>query len=309
MRPHSSRVRSRSSRRGICFGGRSDDRTIWPPAPWSELKVWKNSSWSCWRAFQELDVVDEEDVDLAVAAPEGVRGVVPDRVDELVHERLGRDVPDSAELVHVAHVVPDRVQEVGLAQSGRAVDEERVVGAGRGLGDRERGGVGEAVRRADDEVLERVAGVQRGPARRGGIGRGRRRGRWRAGVAVAVSATAAAVRHEDGLVEPGAGLDREVDDDVVAGDLVDHGGDEAAVVGADPLADHRVGGGEAEALAVEIGRPHVPEPRVPGGFGQLLLQRGGRRSPELGGGSQAPVRNFHSPIHRCGEPLDPPMGP
>ena len=39
----------------------------------------------------------------------------------------------------------DRLQEVGLAEPGAAVDEERVVGLRRRLGDREGGSVREAV--------------------------------------------------------------------------------------------------------------------------------------------------------------------
>ena len=47
----------------------------------------------------ELDVVDEQDVELAVAAVEGldlrvIRLVQADRVDELVREFLGVDVAD-----------------------------------------------------------------------------------------------------------------------------------------------------------------------------------------------------------------------
>ena len=44
MRPHSKRLRSRSSRVVIAFGGRSDDRTTCLPASWMALNVWKNSS-------------------------------------------------------------------------------------------------------------------------------------------------------------------------------------------------------------------------------------------------------------------------
>ena len=40
--------------------------------------------------LQELDVVDQEDVDVAVAAFEPVLPVVADRVDELVGELLAR---------------------------------------------------------------------------------------------------------------------------------------------------------------------------------------------------------------------------
>ena len=40
------------------------------------------------------------------------------------------------------------------------MEEERVVGLARGLGDGQRGGVGEAVAVADDELVERVARVE-----------------------------------------------------------------------------------------------------------------------------------------------------
>ena len=59
-------------------------------------------------------------------------------------------------------VVADRVQQVGLAEAGRAVEEERVVGLAGQLGDGERGGVGEAVGVADDELVERELRVELG---------------------------------------------------------------------------------------------------------------------------------------------------
>src|SRR5206468_10484065 len=60
----------------------------------------------------------------------------------------------------LADVVADGVEEVGLAEAGVAVDEQRVVGLGRLLGHGQGGGVGEAVRLPDHEVLERVRRVQ-----------------------------------------------------------------------------------------------------------------------------------------------------
>ena len=45
IRPHSNRLRRRSSRVAICLGGRSEEITICLSALWSALKVWKNSSW------------------------------------------------------------------------------------------------------------------------------------------------------------------------------------------------------------------------------------------------------------------------
>ena len=54
-------------------------------------------------------------------------------------------------------LVRDGLHEVRLAESGVAVDEERVVDLAGRLGDGVRGGGGELVRLSDDEVVERVS--------------------------------------------------------------------------------------------------------------------------------------------------------
>ena len=111
-------------------------------------------------ALHELDVVDEQDVDLPVAALELRGGVGPDGVDVLVEEGLGRDVADLVVAVVLVDVVADGVEEVGLAQPGGAVDEERVVRPRRRLRHPLRGRQGELVGLALDEGLEGVAGVE-----------------------------------------------------------------------------------------------------------------------------------------------------
>ena len=62
----------------------------------------------------------------------------------------------------VGDEVRDRVQQVRLAEARVPVDEERVVGLRRRLGDRQRGSVREPVRRADHERVERVLRVDPG---------------------------------------------------------------------------------------------------------------------------------------------------
>ena len=126
-------------------------------------------------ALEELDVVDQQDVEVAVAPLEGRHRLGPDGVDELVHERLGGDVADPLVAEHGLDVVPDGVEEVGLAEAGGAVDEQRVVGPGRRLGDREGGGVREAVGGADHELVEGVSGIEApGRPEPGGLVVGRR---------------------------------------------------------------------------------------------------------------------------------------
>src|SRR5215831_11516371 len=112
--------------------------------------------------LQELDVVDQQHVHVAVTAPEPVLLAVPDHVDEVVGELFRADIPHLDALVEALRVVPDGVQQVGLAQAGVAVDEQRVIRLRGRLGDRHRGGVREAVARADDERLEGVLGVEPG---------------------------------------------------------------------------------------------------------------------------------------------------
>ena len=67
-------------------------------------------------AFHELNVVDQQDVAVAVVAFENHLAVVADGVDEVVHEGLGGYVadPHPGEVVHA--VVPDGVEQVGFSQ-------------------------------------------------------------------------------------------------------------------------------------------------------------------------------------------------
>ena len=128
--------------------------------------------------LERLDVVDEEDVRRAVAVLERADAPVAQGVDELVGERLHRDVGQRQLRVVRGHEVADRVEQVRLAQAHAAVDEEGVVGARRRLGHGEGGRVGEAVRRPGHEGLEGEARLQ--PLqRRGGRAVERPRGRRR----------------------------------------------------------------------------------------------------------------------------------
>ena len=68
-------------------------------------------------ALQELDVVDQQHVDVAVPALEGHLPVVTQRVDEVVGELLAGDVPHPHAREQPLRVVADAVQQVGLAQS------------------------------------------------------------------------------------------------------------------------------------------------------------------------------------------------
>ena len=108
-------------------------------------------------ALEEMHVVDEEEVGLAEAAAKVGGGAILNGGDELVGELLGADEGDSGVGLSRDDLVRDGLHEVRLAESGVAVDEERVVDLAGRLGDGVGGGGGELVRLSDDEVVERVS--------------------------------------------------------------------------------------------------------------------------------------------------------
>ncbi len=105
-------------------------------------------------AGDELDVVDHQDVDAAVAGAEVVHPARSDVVDDIVGERFGGDVHDRQVGVDLERAVTDRVQEVRFAETDPAVHEERIELAAGMIGNGQGGGMGEPVRAADDVGVE-----------------------------------------------------------------------------------------------------------------------------------------------------------
>ena len=141
--------------------------------------------------LHELDVVDQQDVVLAIALVQRELRARLNRADEVVEERLGRDVEDLAARVVLLDVVADGVQEVGLAESGVAVDHQRIVGTTRGFSDRLGGGEREAVRRPGNEGVEGHARIES----RGAVDAAKENVGRRRGVAAASSSATHVSRH------------------------------------------------------------------------------------------------------------------
>ena len=226
----------------------------------------------------ELDVVDQEEVDPAVAGPELVDLALLDRGDELVRELLARRVDDALARELRDHLVADRVHQVGLAEAHPAVQEQRVVGVTGSLRDRQRRGVGEAVGRADDEVRERVARVDVGrPALAADAGRldpdARRRPRRRPAVAPFV------LGRRGG--RPVGALDRELDLDAVADDPGERLADQRPVAGLEPVLGEAVRDGDPEALVVDVDQLRVAEPRLEVGRRERHLELAEGGAPDL----------------------------
>ena len=162
--------------------------------------------------------------------------------------------------------VADRVHQVGLAQPDAAVEKERVVGHRGRLGHRLRGGVGEAVRIPDDEVVEGVARVEvsgpqfvghrppDGPAPR--------------------SAT---------LSVPGARIDDHAQRDLGAEDVVQHAGDVVLEPVLDPIAGKRRVHGEHDFVGRQLDQAHRLEPHLEDRLVVARFEQLQRRRPEVRG--------------------------
>ncbi len=117
-------------------------------------------------ALEELDVVDEQDVDVAKAELERVDAAAGEGGEELVGEGLAGRAADRQAVVVGDQEVGDGAEQVGLADAGRPADEQRVVCLRGQLGDGQRGGVRELVAVADDELVEGELGIAESPRRR-----------------------------------------------------------------------------------------------------------------------------------------------
>ena len=241
-------------------------------------------------ALEEVDVVHEQDVDLAVAALELGGGVVPDGVDVLVEEQLGAHVADHEGRVVLLDVVADGVQQVGLAQPAGPVDGQRVVGAGRRLGHAERRGVGELVGAADDEGLEGLLGADVGGAGRdgelaveavGGHGQLVEQGELVEGVGVLLVEPGGVGQVEEvGL--HGVGVDH---DEAQVGDLRGVLGqgvvDQGPVALVEALTGHHAGHPEHQGRALDLQGLGGLEVHEEDAAGDLLFQVGPATFPEV----------------------------
>ena len=119
MRPHSKRLRSRSSRVRIAFGrpigGQHDLLAVLVDRVERVEELFLRPL----LVGDELDVVDEEEVDPPVAGAEVVDLALLDRGDELVGELLARRVDDALARELGDDLVADGVHQVGLAEARR----------------------------------------------------------------------------------------------------------------------------------------------------------------------------------------------
>jgi len=217
-------------------------------------------------AGEELDVVNQQHVRLAIFLPKLHQLVVLDAVDVFVGELFGGDVGDTRAFAIGDDVLSDGVQQVGFAEADAAVEEQGVVGFAGRLGDREGRGVGEIVVVAHDERFKRVPRIK-AAIRRVRVALGRRsrrvlrfwlRGGLRGGV-------------------DGAGADLELDLQLFSGGQRDHVLEQTHVVVFQPDLAKVVGYLQDQTVTFQPGNRQGSKPQIVGvgteHRAQLILRR------------------------------------
>ena len=105
-------------------------------------------------AGDKLDIVDEEQVGIAVFIAELIVPALLQGGNQLVCKLIALDIDDIIAGVVLMHDAGDGVKQVRFAKAGRAVNKKGIIRFRRVIGDGNGGGVREAVRGADDKVVE-----------------------------------------------------------------------------------------------------------------------------------------------------------
>ena len=111
-------------------------------------------------AGEELDVVNQQHVRLAVFFAEFDELVVLNSINVFVCEFFGGEIGHARALFVADDVLADGMEQMGLAQADAAVEEERIVGFAGHLCDGEGCRVGKIVVVADNERFKSVFGIK-----------------------------------------------------------------------------------------------------------------------------------------------------
>jgi hypothetical protein len=103
-------------------------------------------------AGKKLDIVNQEDIRLAVVATKRRAPIVPQSIDEITGKTLGWHIHDTPRCLLLANVVADGLEQVSLSQSAAPIDEQRIVSLRREVRHGKCRGLGKLVRRANHKI-------------------------------------------------------------------------------------------------------------------------------------------------------------
>ena len=111
-------------------------------------------------AADELDVVDHQDVDRAVALAECIWSSLLNSVNEFVCKLLTGNIKHAAIRMVLQSTVADSVHEMRFSKTDAPIDEEWIVDFAGVVGYRHGGGVCKAVRTAGNKGFKRILWVE-----------------------------------------------------------------------------------------------------------------------------------------------------
>ena len=111
-------------------------------------------------AGQELHVVDEQDVGLAMFAAEADQLIVLNGLDVFVGEFFGRKISDARAFFGAGNVLANGVEQMSLAEAHSAIKKERIVGPAGSLRDSHCGGMGVVVVFTHDKAFKGVLWIE-----------------------------------------------------------------------------------------------------------------------------------------------------
>ena len=108
----------------------------------------------------KLNVVDEEQIGFPIFAAELDVSAAADGLNQVVGKFVALDIYDFCFRCSFPDAVGNGVQKVGLANTGRAVNKQRIIDHTGGLTDCHSGAVRKPVGRADHKVIKGKLGIK-----------------------------------------------------------------------------------------------------------------------------------------------------
>src|SRR5258708_1058578 len=108
---------------------------------------------------EEMNIVDQQHIRLAITFPELDQSIVLNGVNDLIREPLAGEVHDFEVLLPVCYLLTNRLHQVRLAETHSSIYEQRIVSLRGGLGDRQRGRMRKLVVRANHKRIKRIARI------------------------------------------------------------------------------------------------------------------------------------------------------
>ena len=109
---------------------------------------------------QELNIVDQQDVNIAELVPERDHPVITQRINQFIREFFTGNVADGSLGLAALDFMANGLHQVGLPHSHTTIEKQRIVSLGRPFSHRLRGGMGKLIAGANDKCLKSVFRIE-----------------------------------------------------------------------------------------------------------------------------------------------------